>query len=767
MTAAIDAAGSRVGDARAHDSAHMHVAGLAPYTDDLPETQGTAHAAIGFAPVASGRILALDLSRVRAHPGVLRVLTADDIPGSNLHGIIVRDECLLAHENVSYWGQPLFLVVAETRVAARRAARLAKVETALLPAVVDATAARKKGMEAVPARVASSGDVINALAHASMVSTGCVDIGGQEHFYLEGQIAYALPAEDGRVVVHCATQHPSEVQQIVARTLGWPLGRVNVQCRRMGGAFGGKESQCYVFAALAALAAAALGRPVKLRPDRDDDFMITGKRHDFRIGWQVAVDDAGRLTAASFDHLVRCGWSADYSGAVADRAVFHATNAYFVPHFHCTSFRARTHTQSATAFRGFGGPQGVLGMEAAMQDLALKLGIDALDLRKRNLLAQGERARLHYGFVLEDNVLPALVDRLEQDCSYRARRQAVEAFNGGSRWIRRGLALVPAVFGVGFGATCLNQAGALIQIYVDGTVSVNHGGTEMGQGLHTKIAQIVSHELGLRAGDVFVTATDTAKVPNTVSTAASSGTDLNGMAAFNAARELRQRLTRVAAALWNCTPAEVWFAHGRARCGGRGMAFAELCGHAFAMQVSLSATGYYRVPKVAYDFDAFKGRPFYYYTYGAACSEVSIDLLTGELQVERVDILQDVGRSLNPALDRGQVEGGFVQGMGWLTTEELAWRDDGYLLTHAPQTYKIPTSRDVPTDFRVAFFENENAEDTVHRSKAVGEPPLQLAVSVWLAIWDAVASAGGHAKAPALRAPATPEAILDALESIR
>ncbi|MBO9652386.1 MAG: xanthine dehydrogenase molybdopterin binding subunit [Variovorax sp.] len=761
------AVGAGVGALRAHESARLHVSGRAPYTDDLPETEHTAHAAIGFSPAASGRIAKLDLSAVLTCPGVLRVFTARDIPGSNLHGIMTRDEPLLAGETVAYWGQPLFLVVARSHDAARRAARMANIEIAPLPAIFSASAAREQGLEVAPARTARSGDAEAALALVQVMSEGHIDIGGQEHFYLEGQIAYACPLEDERVLVHCATQHPSEVQQIVARTLGWPMSRVNVQCRRMGGAFGGKESQCYVFAALAALAAASLGRPVKLRPDRDDDFMITGKRHEFHIGWRVAADRDGFLTAASFDHLVRCGWSADYSAAVADRAVFHATNAYFVPHFHCTSFRARTNTQSATAFRGFGGPQGVLGMEVAMQDLALRLAVDPLDLRKRNLLTHGERARLHYGFVLEDNVLPEMVERLEASCDYRVRRLAVADFNRRHRWIRRGLALMPAVFGVGFGATFLNQAGALIQIYVDGTVSVNHGGTEMGQGLNTKIAQIVAHELGLGTADVFVTATDTAKVPNTVSTAASSGADLNGMAACNAARELRRRLAEVAAARWHCMPSNVPFSNGFVRSGDKAVTFADLCTHAFTMQVSLSATDYYRVPKVEYDYDAFKGRPFYYYTYGVACSEVSIDTLTGELKIERVDILQDAGRSLNPALDRGQVEGGFIQGMGWLTSEELVWRDDGYLLTHAPQTYKIPTSRDIPEDFRVSFFENENAEDTVHRSKAIGEPPLQLAVSVWLAIWDAVAAAGGYAKAPALRAPATPEAILNALDSVR
>lgn len=757
--------GLKVGDAHPHESASLHVSGLARYTDDIPELAGTLHAVIGFAPVGHARIRHLDLATVRAYPGVVRVFTAHDIPGSNNHGIIVQDEPLLAEGAVHYWGQPLFLVVAETRDAARRAARLAVVDAEPLAVTLDAQAARSRGLQVMPPRTASQGDAAGAMSDAAVVSECSVSIGGQEHFYLESQVAYACPGEDGGVQVHSATQHPTEMQQIIARTLGWGTGAVNVLCRRMGGAFGGKESQSYIFAALAALAAVALKRPVKLRPDRDDDFLITGKRHDFQIAAKLGATADGLIVAAQFDHLVRCGWSADYSGPVADRAVFHATNAYHVPNFHCTSFRARTNTQSATAFRGFGGPQGLLGMEVAIQQLALQLGKDALDVRKLNLLGEGPRSQLHYGFSLQDNVLPALVDQLATDCAYRERRAAVQAFNAANRWVKRGLALMPAVFGVGFGATFLNQAGALIHAYTDGTVSVNHGGTEMGQGLNTKVAQIVADALGLPAKDVFVTATDTAKVPNTVSTAASSGADLNGMAVWNAAQTLRYRLAGVAAAVWGCQAGDIRFSDGRLHWMNREMSFSEACAQAFVQQVSLSATGYYRVPEVAYDFESFKGRPFYYYVYGAACSEVMIDTLTGELKVERVDILQDVGRSLNPALDRGQVEGGFVQGLGWLTSEELVWRDDGFLATHAPQTYKIPTSRDMPADFRISFFDNSNAVETIHRSKAIGEPPLQLAASVWLAIWDAVAAARNHQGTISLRAPATPEAILYACSS--
>jgi xanthine dehydrogenase large subunit len=735
------------GAAAAHESAPLHVAGAAPYTDDLPELPGTLHAALGLSAVAHAALNGLVLDGVQRHPGVQRVLTAADIPGRNRIGIIVPDEPLLADGTIAHWGQPLFAVLATSRAQARAAARRASVLYEAHPAAVRAREAHAQGFEVAPPRLCETGDTKAALPAAALQLAGSVQTGAQEHFYLEGQVAYALPAEGGGLVVHVSTQHPSGMQQVIADVLGWPQARITVLCRRMGGAFGGKESQSAAVACIAALGAALTRRPVKLRLDRDDDFVVTGKRHAFDIRWRTGADQTGRLQALEIEHLLQCGHSLDYSGAVADRALFHATNAYHVPHVRLASHRARTNTQSATAFRGFGGPQAVLGMETAIEAVALALGVDALDVRRRNLFDRGERALTHYGFRLEDNVLPELVDQLEASSDYRARRRAVQAFNASQPVLQRGLALMPCAFGVGFGAPFLNQGGALVQIHTDGSVVVNHGGTEMGQGLNTKVAQIVAGELGLPAERVFCSATDTSKVPNTVSTAASSATDLNGMAALDAARTLKARLATVD--------------------GGRGLPFDTLCAEAFVAQVSLSATGYHRVPKVGYDFATLHGRPFLYYTYGAACSEVTIDTLSGELRVERVDILQDAGRSINPALDRGQVEGGFVQGMGWLTSEEIVWRDDGFLATHGPQTYKVPTANDVPRDFRVAFFDNANTEETVHRSKAIGEPPLKLAVSVWLAVLDAVASAGGRRRMPVLRAPATPEAVLAALHSVR
>lgn len=755
---------SEIGKEWAHESAHLHVTGHAEYVDDIPELEGTLHAALGLSTVARGHIKSTDFSDVLALDGVEAVLTAKDIPGENRFGIIIDDERLLPDSRVAYWGQPLFVVVAQTYDIARRAARLARIEYEAETPLLAAEEAISRSETVVPARTARDGEPEPAIRASHHVISGHLKIGGQEHFYLEGQAAYAIPGEDRRMTIFTSSQHPSEMQAFVARILGWPSGRVTALCRRMGGAFGGKESQSYYFACLAALGAFKLNRPVKLRLDRDDDFMITGKRHAFDIDYMLAANKAGQLTAAVFEHRVSAGHSADYSGAVSDRAMFDATNAYFVPNFTCTSHRARTNIQSATAFRGFGGPQGMLGMEVAMETLALRRGEDPLDLRKRNLLTYGTNARLHYDHVIEDNVLPDLIETLESTSDYRRRRTDIDAHNAANPIIKKGICLLPAVFGVGFGATFLNQAGALVNIYADGSILVNHGGTEMGQGLNTKMLQIASNVLGVSPEKVIASTTDTSKVPNTVSTAASSGTDLNGMAVYNAAICLRERLATLATQLFGGKPEDVIFADDKVHSGSESIDFPALCEAAFFHQISLSATGYYRVPKVGYDFETFKGRPFHYYVYGAACSEVALDTLTGETRVLRVDMLQDVGKSINPALDRGQAIGAFVQGMGWMTTEELVWRDDGFLATHAPQTYKIPTGGDVPEDFRFAFFDNENREETIYKSKAVGEPPLKLSLSVFLAIWDAVASSTGRNLPPQLSVPATPEAILNALE---
>jgi xanthine dehydrogenase large subunit len=756
------------GAALRHDSAHLHVAGEAAYVDDILEARGTLHAAFGLSQRAHARVLAMDLSAVKTAPGVVAVLTAADIRGENNFGPILHDDPILAAGEVQYLGQPLFVVAAHSVDAARRAARLARIEYQELPALLTIDDALAANSFVIPTMRLARGDAAAALAASPRRLSGDFRFGGQEQFYLEGQIAYAIPLEDGTLRLHNSTQHPGEVQLKVAAALGIPAAGVTVECRRMGGGFGGKETQPALFACAAALLARHTGRPVKLRADRDDDIMITGKRHDFLVRYDAGFDATGRLLGLDLMLAARCGYSADLSGPVNDRAMTHADNCYFLENVAITSHRLKTHTQSATAFRGFGGPQGMMAIEHVLDEVARALGLDPLAVRRRNFYGRGERDVTHYGQRVEDNIISELVAELARDAQYAQRREALVAWNAASPVIKRGIALTPVKFGISFTATHMNQAGALLQIYTDGTVLLNHGGTEMGQGLFTKVAQVVAEELQIDVGHVRVSASDTSKVPNASATAASSGSDLNGKAAQVAARELRQRLLAFAAKHFGVDPAAVVFERNRVRAGDAELSFAQLVNLAWMARISLSATGFYRTPKISYDPATLMGRPFYYFSYGAAVSEVAIDTLTGETRVLRVDILHDAGRSLNPALDIGQVEGGFVQGMGWLTTEELWWDGKGRLRTHAPSTYKIPVAGDVPAAFNVRLYEHgENVEDSIFRSKAVGEPPLMLAISVFHAIKDAVAAAAGHRISPRLDAPATPERVLFAVEAAR
>jgi len=737
---------SSAGQSLPHESAHLHVAGAAPYLDDIPELKGTLYAAFAGSPVAHGLLKKLDVSASEAVPGVVRVLTAADIPGRNNSGPSVIDDPLLAKDTVVFHGQPVALVVAESYDAARKAARLVKADVDALPALLTVDEAEAAESWVLPPVEVGRGDAAAALSSSPHVLKGTARVGGQEHFYLEGQAAYALPREDGGLHIHSSTQHPTEMQHLAAELLGWEAHRVSVECRRMGGGFGGKESQSGVVACAAALAARVTGKPVKVRLDRDDDMALTGKRHDFKIDYKVGFDDAGRILGLNVTLASRCGYSPDLSGPVNDRAVFHVDNAYYLDAVAIRSLRCLTNTVSNTAFRGFGGPQGLFAIESVIDDIARTLGRDPLDIRKINFYGSSsgtERNTTHYGMKVEDNIAPELVAQLEQTSEYRKRRAEIAAFNAGSRFLKRGIALTPVKFGISFTATFFNQAGALVHVYSDGSVLVTHGGTEMGQGLYTKIRQIVAHELGVPLEKVRLLPTDTSRVPNTSATAASSGTDLNGKAAQAAARAIKDRLDAFAA---QGNGADDWD---------------ELIGKAYKARIKLWESGFYATPKIHYDAKTMQGRPFFYFAYGACCAEVEIDTLTGENLVLRADILHDVGRSLNPAIDRGQIEGGFVQGTGWLTTEELWWTPEGKLWTHAPSTYKIPAASDAPRELRVDFWEGDNIEDTVHRSKAVGEPPLMHGLAVWFALKDAVASVtGGN---PALVAPATPEAILRAL----
>ena len=748
-----------------HDSAALHVRGAAAYIDDIREPQGTLHVAPGLSPATRGRIKSLNLDAVRAAPGVVAVLTPADVPGHN-NTSHFDDDPLIADGAVVFRGQVIFAVVARTRDEARRAARLAQVEIEEETPILTIEDALAANVTVLPDYDFKVGDPAAALSAAPHRLSGLLRIGGQEHFYLEGQAAFGFPGESGEMLVHSSTQDPTELQNVVAGVLGMPNAFVTVETRRMGGAFGGKETQAAQTGALAALAAFVTGQPCKLRLDRDDDFVITGKRHDFRADWTVGFDDAGQIAAYDVALNARCGCSVDMSPGVVDRAMFHAANAYHLPAAHILSRRLFTNTVSNTAFRGFGGPQGMLAIERVMDAVAHVTGLDPLDVRKANLYRPGANVT-PYGQTVEDpDVLASLIDKLEASSDYRARRAQIAAWNETSPIIKRGLALTPVQFGISFTLQHLNQAGALVHVYQDGSVHLNHGGTEMGQGLFTKVAQVVAEEFGIPLDWVRITATNTAKVPNASPTAASAGSDLNGMAAQAAAGEIRSRMVAFAAERYGVAPEQIRFRDGVVVIGNQTVPFPELAKLCRQNRVQLSNAGFYKTPGIHWDRAARTGRPFLYYAYGAACVEVAIDVLTGENKVTRVDILHDAGRSLNPALDIGQIEGGFVQGMGWLTTEELVFDAKGRLATHAPSTYKIPVASDVPADFRVALLDEPNRAATIYRSKAVGEPPLMLAIAVYSAMLDAL-----HYLAPGqqvnLDAPCTPERILRAAEALK
>lgn len=755
---------------RIHDSAIKHVTGRADYTDDIAQPEGTLHAYLGVSDVAHSKLKNIDLSAVLVAPGVVGVLTAEDVPGVNdISPTGLNDEPVFPTDTIQFHGQPLFAVVAETRDAARRAAELAKVDYDELPHALDPIAAQEAGYPHVTAPLKlERGDIEPAFEAAVHRIKAQMQVGGQDHMYLEGHIAFAIPGEDDDVVVHCSTQHPSEAQHMVAHVMGVPYNAVTVNVRRMGGGFGGKESQMNLFCAVAAMAAKKWRRAVKIRPDRDQDMTATGKRHDFVIDYDVAFDETGRIEAVDGVFAARCGFSADLSGPVTDRALFHADNAYFYPNVRLTSHPMKTNTVSNTAFRGFGGPQGVIVAERIMEEIAYATGQDPLDVRKANFYGPEGRDLTPYHQTVEDNILERLVGELEETAAYRQRRKDILAFNATSPILKRGIALTPVKFGISFTATWYNQAGALVHVYNDGSIHLNHGGTEMGQGLNTKVAQVVAEAFQVDFERIKITKTTTEKVPNTSATAASSGTDLNGMAALDGVEQIKDRLVAFAAEKWGVAPEAVTFQANQVHIGKHTMAFDAFIKEAYMARVQLSAAGFYKTPKIHWDRSKGQGRPFYYFAYGAACSEVTIDTLTGEYRVERTDILHDVGHSLNPALDKGQVEGAFIQGMGWLTTEELWWDDAGQLRTHAPSTYKIPLASDRPRIFNVKLADwSENRELTIKRSKAVGEPPFMLGISVFEALSMAIASVADYRTCPRLDAPATPERVLMAVTRMK
>ena len=758
-----------------HESAHLHVTGSATFTDDMPELAGTLYAALIMSPVAHGELIGdgIDREAILKEHGVVAVYTAKDIPGENNCGPIVHDDPFLAVGKVEFLGQAVAVVVAREMLYAREAAHKAKVVVKELPPILTIDEAMAAQSFVMPPKGITRGNASEAIAKAPRKVKGSTETGQQEQFYMEGQITYAVPREDGQLTLYSSTQHPDGNQREAAAALNLSTNDVEVICRRMGGGFGGKEGNASIFSQSAALAAFKLQRPVKLRVNRDDDMMITGKRHDFRIDYEVGYDDEGRILGADITLLSRCGYSTDYSGPVNDRACLHIDNCYYIPNLKLISHRCKTNTQSATAFRGFGGPQGMFGIETIIEQIANDIGKDPLDVRMLNIYqdpaVSGNPATMvtQYGQTIADWVGDKVITQVAAEAKYRERRDSVNAFNKVNKRRKRGLALVPLKFGISFTATMLNQGGALLNIYMDGSVSVNHGGTEMGQGLNTKMAQVCADGLGIDLSYVRVTGTDTQKVPNASATSASSGADINGAAIMNATAQMRARLAPVAANMLGCKDTEVNFANSMAHGGGKSVEWTAVAKQAWLDRVGLSVAGFYMTPEIKYDFATLTGHAFYYYCYGASVSEVEIDTRTGEWWLKAVDIVHDAGKSINPAIDKGQIEGGYVQGMGWLTMEECIWDKKGKFLTHGPSTYKIPVAGDIPEHFKVTLFDGSNLKPTPFNSKAVGEPPLMLALSTFFALRDAVSASADHQTVVHMSAPATPEKILMSCEKAK
>ena len=771
----LPASGLQQGTDVIHESAHLHVTGGATFTDDMPELAGTLYAAIIKSPVAHGELMGdgIDREAILKEHGVVAVYTAKDIPGENNCGPIIHDDPFLAVGKVEFIGQAVAVVVARDMLYAREAAHKAKVLVKELKPILTIDEAMAAQSFVMPAKGITRGNAAEAIAKAPRKVKGSTETGQQEQFYMEGQITYAVPREDGQLTLYCSTQHPDGNQREAASALNLSTNDVEVICRRMGGGFGGKEGNASIFSQSAALAAFKLQRPVKLRVNRDDDMMITGKRHDFRIDYEVGYDDEGRILGADITLMSRCGYSTDYSGPVNDRACLHIDNCYYIPNLKLISHRCKTNTQSATAFRGFGGPQGMFGIETVIEQIANDIGKDPLDVRLLNIYkdpaVSGNPATMvtQYGQTIADWVGDKVIDQVASEAKYRERRDSVNAFNKVNKRRKRGLALVPLKFGISFTATMLNQGGALLNIYMDGSVSCNHGGTEMGQGLNTKMAQVCADGLGIDIKFVRVTGTDTQKVPNASATSASSGADINGAAIMNATAQMRARLAPVAANMLGCQENDVTFANSMAHGGGKSVEWTAVAKQAWMDRVGLSVTGFYMTPEIKYDFATLTGHAFYYYCYGASVSEVEIDTRTGEYWVKAVDIVHDAGKSINPAIDKGQIEGGYVQGMGWLTMEECIWDKKGKFLTHGPSTYKIPVAGDIPEHFNVTLFDGSNLKPTPFNSKAVGEPPLMLALSTFFALRDAVSASADHKTVVHMSAPATPEKILMTCEKAK
>jgi xanthine dehydrogenase large subunit len=764
-----------VGKDIAHDSAAGHVSGESIFLDDLAPLDSELLAGIVPSPLAHGRLRRLDLSAALAVPGVAAILTHRDIPGHKLFGASCRDERLIVEDEAVFLGQPLALIAAENAEALEKARKAVVVEMDELPPIFTIDQAIAANSFLGETRVMQRGDLDSGFAQAQHRLEGVLEIGGQEHFYLESMIAIAIPGEGGTMLVQSSTQHPSEVQMMIAEVLAKPFNHVVVVCKRMGGGFGGKETQAAQPAMMASLLAAHTRRPVRFVYTKDDDMRFTGKRHPFKAIYRAGFDSEGRIGALDVQLYSNGGCSTDLSFAVLDRAMFHVDNAYFLPNVRISGRVCKTNLPSNTAFRGFGGPQGVAATENIIEEIALSLRRDALDVRQANCYGIEERNVTPYGQTVRNNTLPELFTSLRRECEYDQRRAQIDAFNRRSATHLRGLALSAVKFGISFTRKTMNQANALVNIYEDGSVLVSTGATEMGQGVNTRVRQIVADELGVGYDRVIMAATSTDKNNNTSPTAASSGTDLNGAAAVDACGRLRGRLADVAAnmlaqAQGNLSPEpeQIRFEADRVfdqRDPQRQLSFAQVVCQAYELRVSLGERGFYATPGIDFDRQTCRGTPFLYFTNGVAAAEVSIDRFTGEYKILRTDLIMDIGRSINPGIDRGQTVGAFIQGIGWVTTEELVYGPKGQLLSFSPTTYKIPNASDLPEVFNVRFLENPHNEVSLHRSKAVGEPPLLLGVCVWLAIKNALSYIGGQT--PRLSIPATGERVLMAMEQLR
>lgn len=754
-----------IGKSHKHDSAALHVSGEAHYVDDINLPADALHVAIGISDIACGEIVSMDLKNVKKGGGVLDVITASDIPAKKDVGPVFPGDLLLTESEISFHGQAIFAVAATDYASAKRAVRLAKIEYKQQQPLLDFQESIDKAIYVRPPHGMNVGNAQTAIDSAAHKISGELEIGGQDHLYLEGQVSIAIPEEQGGVTIISSNQNPTETQHLVAEVLGLNMGDVNVKTRRMGGAFGGKETQAAPWACIAAIFAIRSGKTVKLRLGREDDMRMTGKRHPFKHAYTVGFDDTGKIQGVDYQIAAACGHSPDLSDAIVDRAMFHCDNAYHLKNSAINGLRCKTNTVSHTAFRGFGGPQGMMLAEVVIEDIAHYLGKDPYEIRQRNFYKSGDKTP--YGQIIDSAQVAAIVEKLAEKAEYHARREGIESFNQASPIIKRGISLTPVKFGISFTVAHLNQAGALIHIYHDGSIHLNHGGTEMGQGLMIKLAQIVAEQFQVDLEHIKINATQTDKVPNTSPTAASSGTDINGMAVLNACQKLKQRLVEFACEEYKVGTIE--FSKNKVIIANENISFKHFIKQAYLARVSLSATGFYKTPEIHYDRKKAQGKPFFYYANGAAITEVAVDILTGETKILRVDILHDVGDSLNPAIDIGQIEGGYIQGLGWLTTEDLKWDDTGRLSSANPATYKIPTAHDMPEIFNVELLqEAPNVANTIFRSKAVGEPPLMLAISAWCAIRNVISGLAASSSQPIqLEAPATPENIMKAIAKVK